>query len=196
MQAQVQKVFFCLLAILPLRDYAQLDTLVISQIGFANCDPKIAKMALDSAHIFYIDLDPFPPANPSGNRLDKKSRKLLSRTVDILDKKLGEVKVVYILNPTGGLFQEADTNLCSIYKLHFEKMTSLQTIYLIGDDMDNISLMPATFYKTPARKVYCFNCFHPDSLEAEIHKKRKDIEVVSAIIKSPDDKEMKLLRLL
>ena len=189
MKTQFHKVFLFFLAFLPLRDYAQLDTLVISNRGPENWDPAIAKTSLDTAHIFYVNF--YSLTNSPA--LDKKGRRALSKTLNMLDKKLSEVKVVFILNPTGGLMQETDTNKCSIFKLHFEKMMSLQAIYIFGDDADSISFMPATFYRTPVKKMYCYNCFHPDRLKKEIIKKGKDIQLISEYIQFPDDKGMKLI---
>jgi hypothetical protein len=143
-----------------------------------------------------INFDNFPPYNSQTAIPGKKSMKIFKDILRLLDKKLSEVKVLYILNPTVLGQQDTsnkkimyDTTLCPIYKLNFKKMTALLTVYLVGDDSDDIIEMPFAFYSTPVKAIYCYNLYYPDKLTSEVHKKRKDIKIFSGRLQFPTDKD-------
>ncbi len=103
---------------------AQMDTLVLSPVLCPERvynDYYIEDSLLNSkGHFFCFDLERYS----SQNKYCKKIMKLL-------DKRLKEVKVLYLLNPTG-LYEKnelamGDTSKSLIYKVDFKKMTSLKT---------------------------------------------------------------------
>ncbi len=97
-----------------------------------------------------------------------------------MDVRLPKIKVLIVINPLG-LYQQTtkeDTLQAPIYKLHFKNMTSLQEVYLFGDDSDRILEMPKEFYSTPVKTVYCGNLEDFDLLRNNIQRRRKDINVI------------------
>jgi hypothetical protein len=115
----------------------------------------------------------------------KREKRNINKLQKFLDKRLSEVKVLIIMNPTTCCSHDTsmtinyDTLVAPIYKIHFKKMTSLREVYLFGNDSDQIREMPNDFYSTPVTTVYTCNIAIPDRLKKNIQKKRKDIIVIN-----------------
>ena len=182
--------------------WGQLDTLVVSKSSYIDYVSVQETLLSDKTHKLTIDFDNFPPYSVHTKIPDKKEKKLFNNILSLLEKRLHEVKVLYIENPTVLGQQDTssekimyDTTLCSIYKLNFKKMTALETVYLIGNDADDIIEMPYGFYSTPVKTIYCYNLRYPDRLTSAVHKRRKDINVFSDKLHDLTDKD-KVLKVL
>jgi hypothetical protein len=138
----------------------------------------------DKTHKLTINFDAFPPYNAQSKIPDLRGKKIFKDVLRLLDKRLNEVKVLYILNPTVQGVQDTsekimyDTIMSPIYKLNFKKMISLKTVYLIGDDADDIIKMPMEFYSTPTKTVYFYNLNFPDRLKNNLQQQNKTIEII------------------
>jgi hypothetical protein len=176
--------------------YGQIDTLIVNfgggkmcYIGEQNCELKDSILNCNSHKLFieiYNDLLTFSylPDLVRKHPYRKKDRKHDKELIALLDKRLQEVKVLIIQNPTNAYIQDSsniikyDTNHASIYKLNFLAMTNLNTVYIIGNDTDDIIDMPAHFYSTSVSTIYCYMIGYPNIFQQNIQKKNKSINVI------------------
>lgn len=181
---------------------AQLDTLLyFSWFHHRNNVDVVMKgydtldEMLDNSSCHYINLDYVALYTKSSkkyhdkkgwvNSYGKETRKI-NKIKQKLESKLQEVKVLYVLNPSyqllDGEFYLHDTvidlKLRLINNIHLEKFTSLQTLYIHGNDADPIVYLPDEFYQLSVKKVYMSWLNYPDLLEKAVKAKRPDIEVI------------------
>ena len=166
--------------------YGQIDTL---SVNFGATYPYLFQS--DSipnykGHRLSIDLISealnLPYDNNRSKKISKKWKKQIQAYASNVNKRLPEVKVLYILHPSGHFAMDEnkpiDTLNAPIYRIDFTKLTSLETIYLIGDDIDYIADLPYTFYKTPVKTIHCGQIKYFDKLKQNVQSKNKNINVV------------------
>jgi hypothetical protein len=168
--------------------YGQIDTL---SVNFGSTYPYL--LQLDSlpnykGHLLSIDLINEGLNLPYDNSRTKKASKKFKREVQAymsnVNKRLPEVKVLYILHPTAnGQHNQIgnepiDSMYAPIYRIDFTKLTSLEVIYIIGDDTDYIVDFPYTFYNTPVKIIHCAQIAYYDKLKQNVQRKNKNINVL------------------
>jgi hypothetical protein len=184
---------FLLFAIISSISFSQIDTLVIAESGFFDDRPMPLaagkwKDELLSSKTRFLFLCPscIPPKHFSPS-LDKNAKERLLKERQefdsLLNIRLAEVKVLYVVKPTESSGNDSsdmvfDTTNSRIYLLDFSKMTSLETVYLIGDDLDYIMNMPPSFFHTPAKIIYYTALAYTQILERNIRSKNKNIKLI------------------
>lgn len=161
--------------------------------------------SLQSSTCHYICLNPFSfmkgetinTCIPIGKlsyskKQGKKLRKQYKANINLLKSKLSQVKVLYIENPTS-LFVKGENQLINdtmppykvnmaavtITHLNLKQFTSLNVIYLQGNDSDYITELPPEIYNLPIKTIYISWLSFPDVLKKNINKHRPDINVVN-----------------
>ena len=177
-----------ILTFLSVWGYGQIDTL---SVNFGATYPYL--LQLDSipnykGHRLSIDLISeavnLPYDNNMSKKLSKKWKSQIQAYTFNVNKRLPEVKVLYILHPSANGHFNIDENkpidslYAPIYRIDFTKLTSLETIYLIGDDTDYIVNLPYTFFKTPVKTIHCGQIAYFDKLKQNVQSKNKNINVV------------------
>jgi len=168
--------------------YGQIDTLAVnffSTYPYLNQSDSIIN---HKGHRLSIDLIQVLPIFTFDKGKVKKANKTLKREVQAymsnVNKRLPEVKVLYVLYPSAyevlniDETKPIDTLYAPIYRIDFTKLTSLETIYLIGDDIDYIEDLPYTFYKTPVKTIHCGQIKYFDKLKQNVQSKNKNINVL------------------
>jgi hypothetical protein len=175
--------------------------------SFGYCAMIEERMAdsLESKTFHYICLDPYSfmkgemkhtciPTGESGYT-KKQAQSLIKRykaNTDLLNSKLKEVKVLYIENPTG-LFVKGENQFINdtmpsykvnmpavvITHLNLKQFTSLNTLYLQGNDSDCLTELPLEIYTLPIKTIYISWLTFPEELKNTIKKYRPDIHVVN-----------------
>ncbi len=185
--------FLILCLALCVTGYAQIDTLTLN---FGETYPDITDMIHSlpktKARRLSIDFTNYTrylaPYDPSGNALilSRRSKRLFEKAMECLNNRLPEVKVLYVLNPTGyGAYSNVsgevriDTLLAPIFKLNFAKLTSLTVIYLVGDDEDYIRDLPAAFYNTPVKTIHCCRLQNYKLLNLNVKRKNASVTMVN-----------------
>ncbi len=181
--------------------YAQIDTLIINfpygshhgtQFAFMWPEGLQDQLANFKGHrLSIVDFNEYVElsGNLKTNRQKRKTKKYFQEAWDCLNKILPEVKVLYICNPTSGPGGDGDdppivkydTINASIYKLDFSKMTALQEVYLCGDDSDNMTDVPFSFYKTTVKIVHCYGLRYHSTLANNVKNRNKTIKVIKGV---------------
>jgi hypothetical protein len=173
--------------------------------GYCALTEKRMTDSLQSKTCHYICLDPYSfmkgeiiyTCIPTGKNsyTKKQARVLIKQTkinTNLLNSKLKQVKVLYIENPTG-LFVKGKNQLLNdtlppykvnmpvsvIAHLNLKQYTSLNTLYLQGNDSDYITELPLEIYKLPIKTIYISWLSFPEELKNNIKKYRPDINVIN-----------------
>ena len=127
---------------------------------------------------------------------DKKQRKKLSKQYKInkllLNSKLSEVKVLTIENPSQHyIFNEkrymddnavpiiVNTKATLIANIHLKEFTSLNALYLRGNDADYITELPPEIYKLPIKTIYIHWLYYPEMFIEHVKKNSSSISVIN-----------------
>ena len=188
----MQKIKYKILTIftfLSIWTYGQIDTLTVN---FTSTYPYLFQsdsITNYKGHRLSIDLINVLPnfiLDNSGKakKVNKRFKREVEAYIANVNKKLSEVKVLYVLHPTANNpfntkeSEPVDSLYATIYRLDFTKLTSLEVVYLVGDDLDYILDFPYAFYKTPVKIIHCAQITYYEKLKQNVLKKNKNIQVL------------------